>query len=136
VIAGMEPATIIALITALGVGGTIQALVHYFKDRKRNASESVKTDVDTKLAYLNTVIERLDAEAKRSLAERDRLAGELSAEQQRSSDLRKRVRELEDELDDVRRLAREAEHKCDQMAIRLRQLVDESHGDGTDVSIA
>jgi chromosome segregation ATPase len=118
--------TIVAIIGALGVGGIIQAVISYLKDRRKITSDSNKTDVDTKLAYLNTVIERLDAEAKRSLAERDRLYGELTAEQQRSSDLRKRVRELEDELDGVRRSARETQHKCDELAVRLKELIDDA----------
>lgn len=123
---GVNATTIVAVISAIGVGGIIQALIGYLRDRKKTVSDAAKTDVDTKLAYLNTVIERLDQEAKRSLAERDRLAGELSAEQQRSSDLRKRVRELEDELDGVRRSARETQHKCDELALRLKELIDES----------
>jgi chromosome segregation ATPase len=122
--------TVVAVISAIGVGGIVQAVISYFKDRKKSASDVTRTDVDTKLAYLNTVIERLDSEAKRSLAERDRLAGELTAEQQRSSDLRKRVRELEDELDGVRRSARETQHKCDELALRLKELIDETGAAG------
>lgn len=122
----MSAQTIVAIISAVGGAGAVQALIGYLKDRRKVSSEANRADVDTKLAYLNTVIERLDAEAKRSLAERDRLAGELTAEQQRSSDLRKRVRELEDELDGVRRSARETQHKCDELAVRLKQLVDET----------
>lgn len=126
---GWDPTTIAALIAALGAGGIIQAMVGFFRDRKKTAGEVVRTDVETKLAYLNTVIERLDAEAKRSLAERDRLAAELAAEQQRSSDLRKRVRELEDELDEVRRSARETQYKCDELALRLRELLSEDEAE-------
>lgn len=122
----METTTLVAIIGALGVGGIIQAIIAYLKDRKKVASDSNRTDVDTKLAYLNAVIERLDQEAKRSLAERDRIAGELSVEQQRSSDLRKRVRELEDELDGVRRSARETQNKCDELAVRLKELIEET----------
>jgi chromosome segregation ATPase len=124
-VSGWDAGTIAAVIAAVGVGGIVQALVGYLKDRRKTAGEVTKTDVDTKLAYLNTVIERLDAEARRSLAERDRLAAELTAEQQRSSDLRKRVRELEDELDDVRRSARETQYKCDELAQRLKELIAE-----------
>lgn len=128
----MNATTVVAVISAIGVGGIIQAIVNWLKDRKKTASDATRTDVDTKLAYLNTVITRLDEEAKRSLAERDRLAGELTAEQLRASELRKRVRELEDELDGVRRSARETQHRCDDLAIRLRQLVA---GDAADDGI-
>jgi chromosome segregation ATPase len=122
----VNAATIVTIISAVGAGGIVQALIVYLKDRKKNVSDAAKTDMDTKLAYLNTVIDRLDLEAKRSLAERDRIAAELAAEQQRSSDLRKRVRELEDELDGVRRSARETQNKCDELAVRLKELIQET----------
>lgn len=122
----MTTAQIVTLVGALGAGGIINEFISWLRNRKKTASEIGKTDVDTKLAYLNTVIERLDAEAKRSLAERDRIAAELAAEQQRSSDLRKRVRELEDELDGVRRSARETQHKCDELALRLKELIHDT----------
>ncbi len=122
----MNTATILAVISALGVGGILQAFFTWLKDRKKGIVESNKMDAETKLAYLNTVIERLDAEAKRSETERDRLREELTTEQERSHALRKRVRELEDELDEVRRSARETEHKCEQLAYKLRELVTEA----------
>ncbi len=126
----MNSQTVIAIISAVGGAGALQALIQWLKDRRKVESDVTRTDVDTKLAYLNTVIQRLDEEAKRSLAERDRLAGELTAEQERSSTLRKRVRELEDELDEVRRAARETEHKCDALALKLRELVADSREPG------
>lgn len=118
--------TLVALIGALGAGGTIQALIGYFKDRKKNALDANRSDVDTKLAYLNTVIEQLSAEVKRVVADRDRIHDELVVEQERSAVQRKRIRELEDEIDGVRRSARETQHKCDELANRLQQLVNDS----------
>lgn len=115
--------TVIALITALGVGGGFQSLVAWFKERKKVEAESERTDVDTKLAYLNNVIVRLDEEAKRALAERDRLQIELTAEQERSATLRRRVREVEDEIDEIRKSARETQLKCDELAVRVKELV-------------
>jgi uncharacterized protein (DUF3084 family) len=122
----MNTATIIAVISALGVGGILQAFFTWLKDRKKTLVEADKLDAETKLAYLTTVIERLDAEAKRSEGERKRLQEELTSEQERSHALRKRVRELEDELDEVRRSARETENKCELLGRKLRQLVDEA----------
>lgn len=118
--------SIVGLITAFGIGGIIQAIVNFFKDRKKNQSDTNRTDVDTKLAYLSTVIERLGEEAIRVQEERDRLHKELTVEQQRSAMLRQRVRELEDEIDGVRRSARETQHKCDELAIRLKELVKDA----------
>ena len=117
--------SIIQLMTAGGVGAILLAFVNWLlRDRKKQAADVVQTDVETKLAYLNTVIERLDAEAKRSLAERDRLQGELTQEQERNAILRKRMRDLEDELDGVRKSARETQHKCDELAAKLKDLVE------------
>lgn len=121
---GSAAVTVASIVSAIGVGGVLQAVIAYFRDRRKNVSDAARVDIDTKLAYLNTVIDRLDGEAKRSLAERDRTATELSAEQIRSSNLRKRVRELEDELDEVRRAARETERKCNDLALRLHDLTN------------
>lgn len=122
---GVGGVSIIALMTAGGVGAILLAIVNWLlRDRKKQAADTTQTDVETKLAYLNTVIERLDSEARRSLAERDRLQGELTAEQERNAILRKRVRDLEDEIDGVRRSARETQHKCDDLAAKLKELVD------------
>lgn len=118
--------TMAQLIAAMGIGGVLTAIVGWLKDRKKTNVETMKTDVDTKLAYLGTVIERLDDEAKRALERGDRLQVELNAEQERSAMLRKRVRELEEEIDGVRRSARETQHKCDDLAIRLKELVDDA----------
>lgn len=128
----MTAADIVQLVTALGVGGALQALIGFFKDRKRNASDANKTDVDTKLAYLNAVIERLDQEATRVLEENERLQEELSLEQGRSQNLRRRVRELEDEIDGVRRSARDTQSRCEELTIRLKQLVEDTKEDSTE----
>lgn len=129
-----DPPTIVGLITAVGIGGVLQALVQWFRDRKKTAADVEKTDVETKLAYLNTVIERLDQENKRILDREQRTAQELAAEQERSAKLRARVRELEDELDSVRQSARETQYtaritqeKCDELATRLKELVEQAN---------
>lgn len=121
-----DAATIVSLIAALGIGGVIQAVIKYFQDRGKLESDTNRTDVDTQLAYLKTVIEQLGNEVKRVVGDRDRIQEELLEEQSRSAVLRRRVRELEDEIDGVRRSARETQHKCDELATRLQQLVDDS----------
>lgn len=118
--------TIVSLIAAVGLGGIINALIAYFKDRRKIDSEVNKTDVDTQLAYLKTVIEQLREEISRIINDRGRVQLELIAEQDRSANLRKRVRELEDEIDGVRRAARDTQQKCDELANRLQQLVDDA----------
>lgn len=121
-----DATTIVSLIAALGLGGIFQALVGFFKDRKKVASDSHKTDVDTKLAYLNTVIEGLAGEVKRVVADREKIREELLSEQEHSAKLRMRVRELEDEIDGVRRSARETQNKCDELATRLQDLLKDA----------
>lgn len=121
-----DASTIVSLIAALGVGGIVQALINYLKDRRKTETDNTRTDVDTQLAYLKTVIEQLGNEVKRVVMDRDRIQEELLEEQSRSAVLRRRVRELEDEIDGVRKSARETQHKCDELATRLQQLVDDS----------
>lgn len=120
-----DASNIITIISSVGVGGVLQILATWLKDRKKTSADADKTDAETTLSYLNTVIERLDAEAKRSVAEQERLKAELTVEREGNSALRKRVRELEDEIDAVRRSARDTQHKCDDLAIRLKELVDD-----------
>lgn len=118
------------ILTALGIGGVLTAVVEWLRTRRQVEANTEKTDVDTKLAYLGTVIEKLDAEIERVTRDRDRICEELTVEQDRSRALRKRVRELEDEIDGVRRSARETQHKCDDLAARLKELVDVAKEDG------
>ena len=121
-----DTGSLVSLITAVGLGGIIQAVFGYFKDRKKNNTDANKTDVDTKLAYLTMVIDQLREEVARVVADRNRIQVELSSEQDRSAILRKRVRELEDEIDGVRRSARDTQNRCDELANRLQQLVDDA----------
>lgn len=118
--------TIVSLVAAVGLGGIIQAVIGYFKDRKSIESNSHKIDVDTKLAYLDTVIEGLASEVNRVKADRDHIREELISEQDHSAKLRARVRELEDEIDGVRRSARDTQNKCDELANRLQDLLKDA----------
>lgn len=121
-----DAATFVSLIAAAGFGTICSAIIGYFKDRKKTDSDTHKIDVDTKLAYLNAVIIRLDEEVKRVVADRDRVHKELMEEQDRSAKLRMRVRELEDEIDGVRMAARDTQRRCDELANRLADLVKDA----------
>lgn len=123
---GLDTATIVSLITAALAGGAFQALIVWLKDRRRAASEAHRTDVDTKLAYLSTVIEHLDKQATRSQENEERLARELAEERKNSSALRERVRELEEEVYKVSKSARETQDKCDELSHKLRELINDS----------
>lgn len=121
-----DAATLVSLIAAVGLGGIFQALVGYFKDRKKIASDSFKVDIDTQLATLNTVIDGLQKEVKRIGDDRDKIREELISEQEHSAKLRMRVRELEEEIDGVRRAARETQNKCDELANKLQDLLKDA----------
>lgn len=125
----MSVTTIVALLTAAVSGGVVQALITWIKDRRKDASDVHKTDVDTKLAYLNTVIEHLDKQAERERSEKERAFAELAIEQKKSSDLRKEVYDLKEELYAVRMSARETEHRCDELAARLQRLIQNTRDD-------
>ena len=122
----MDATQIVELIAAIGLGGVAQAVIGYFRDRKKTVSETHRTDAETSQAYLNNVIEQLRKENTRVVADRDRLQEELTAEEHRNMLQRQRIRELEEEIDGVRRSARETQKKCDELATRLEQLIDEA----------
>lgn len=122
----MSVATIVALVTAAISGGVVQALITWVKDRRKDASEVQRTDVETKLAYLNTVIEHLDKQAERERVDKERVMSELAAEQAKNADLRQKVNSLQDELYEVRRSARETEHRCDELAEKIQELIQEN----------
>jgi len=120
-----DPATLAEFAGAFGAGGVIQAGIGWLANRKKTASEAHKIDADTQLAYLTTVIERLNEENKRGQERDRRNAQELAAEQARSAKLRARVRELEDEIDAVRKSARDMQAKCNDLANQLNALLDD-----------
>jgi chromosome segregation ATPase len=123
----MSVATIVALVTAAISGGVVQALITWVKDRRRDASEVQRTDVETKLAYLNTVIEHLDKQAERERADKERALSELAAAHDENRTLREKVHNLQDELYEVRRSARETEHRCNELAAKLHELIEEEN---------
>lgn len=119
----VDPEYIVQLVAAGGVGTSLPAILGYFRDRKRNVIENHKTDVDTKLIALTAVIEQLQKENGRVVDDRDRLQDELTEERTANMLQRQRIRELEEEIDGVRRSARDTQHRCDLMTARLKQLV-------------
>ena len=124
---GIEASTIVALLVAAFSGGALSALITWFKDRKRDAADVHRNDVETKLAYLNGVIDHLTKDAERARLDRDQMAQELHEERKRSNDLRARVRELDEELHVLRRSARETELRCDDMSRKIQELIADTH---------
>lgn len=122
----------IEILTTLGFGGVLSAIFQWAQNRRQVAANAEKieaeadgVDVDTKLAYLGAVIDRLDADNSRLMKERDHALAEVTLEQQRSAVLRQRVRELEDEIDIIGRSAKETQRKCDDLSARLKEVVKE-----------
>lgn len=113
--------TVISLITALGLGGIIQAIIDYFRNRRKVDSDAERTEAETSLVYLRAVIEGLNAD-------RVRLQQELDTERADKAIMRRRIRELEDEVDAVRISARDTQRMCDILASRLKEFVDDVGG--------
>lgn len=112
------------ILIGLGAGGILTSVVDWLRNRRKSNVEIEKTDVDTKLAYLGGVIERLEAEVTRVNTDREWVYTELAAEQERSASLRQRVRQLEDEIDGVRHAARENQQRYEALAAQLKELAD------------
>lgn len=125
----MDAALIVQLITAAGLGSVFPALIGYFRDRQKNVSDVNRADTETSLLQLNAVIDQLRKENTRLVDDRDRLQDELTEEQKRNMQYRQRIRELEEEIDGVRRSARETQQKCDELASRLEELVASANED-------
>lgn len=117
---------IVELIAALGLGGVLSTVIGYFKDRKKTVSETHKTDAETTLIYLNATIEQLSKENQRLVVNCERLEEDLLEKEARNQLQRQRIRDLEDEIDSVRRSARETQLKCDELATRLEELIDDA----------
>lgn len=119
----MDAALIVQLVTAAGLGGAVPAAIGYFRDRKKIVSETNRADAETSLLHLNTVIDQLRKENHRLSEALDKSQDELAESDARNASLRQRIRELEEELDGVRRSARETQQKCDEFAQRLDELI-------------
>lgn len=111
------------LITAFGVGGIAVAIIGWLKDRRKIHSDADLTDVQTlinKLAYLEKVIENIDKH-------NDRLQADLDASEERERKRIQRIRELEDEVDTLRRGLRNMEAQCERLSERLSEFLTEDH---------
>lgn len=119
------------ILVAVITGGIFTTVIDWMRTRKKTASETTRIDVETKLASLNVIIERLDEEVKRVLEDRERLKEEfvedrrrvneeLEAERERSRKQRLRILELEEEIDGIRQAARDTQQRCDELGMRLK----------------
>lgn len=110
-----------AIILAVISGGALTTLLNWLRDRKKDAATAKLTDVQTlqaKLAYVEGVAEYLQKH-------NDRLQEDYEASEERNRSLRKRVSELEIEVDAVRRSATQLQAKCEQLDKKLREVMGE-----------
>lgn len=110
-----------AIILAVISGGALTTLLNWLRDRKKDAATAKLTDVQTlqaKLAYVEGVAEYLQKH-------NDRLQEDYEASEERNRSLRKRVSELEIEVDSVRRSAAHLQAKCEQLDRKLREVMGE-----------
>ncbi len=129
----MNVAEIVSLITALGVGAIAKALFDFTINRRKFAVESEVAertrDAVIALSDLSAVQERISALEKiidQVTKYNDRLQADLEAADERDARRLQRIRELEEEVDTIRRSARTTQHMCDDLAAQLRQLTNET----------
>lgn len=110
---------IVNLITGLGVGAVLVAIVNWLKDRRKISSDVNLTDVQTlinKLAYLEKVIENIDKH-------NDRLQADLLEVENRERQRVVRIRELEDEVHSLRMNSRALEEQCARLSSKLAEFL-------------
>lgn len=113
------PGGIVEIITALGIGALLTALVGWLKDRRKIASDVRLTDMETlqkQLAYLEKVIENVGKH-------NDRLQADLTRAEEREQTRVQRIRELEDEVDRLRRSFRDMEEQCARLSTKLAEFL-------------
>lgn len=113
------PGGIVELITALGIGALLTAIVGWLKDRQKIASDVKLTDMETlqkQLAYLEKVIENIGNH-------NDRLRKDLDDYEEREKKRIDRIRELETEVDTLRRGLRTMESQCERLSTRLAEFL-------------
>ncbi len=112
---------IIAWITAFGVGAILTSLITLIKERKKDKAAVELSDIQTlqqKLAYVEHVYE---FQKKHNIT----LQEDLDTAVEKARALRKRVSELEEELDAIKRKAAETQAQCEELSIKLRDIIDE-----------
>lgn len=116
----MSIQNMINLIAVIGLGGIVQALVGYFSNRRKITSEVKLNDIQSlekKLAYLEKIMATVESH-------NDRLRKDLEAAEGRERVRAQRIRELEDELDAVRRSALDTQRQCESLTARLREMME------------
>jgi predicted RNase H-like nuclease (RuvC/YqgF family) len=110
---------IVNLITGLGIGAVLVAIIGWLKDRRKIASDTNLTDVQTlqnKLIYLEKVIDNIDKH-------NDRLQKDLEEVEARERERVKRIRELEDEVHSLRMNSRALEEQCARLSSKLTEFL-------------
>ncbi len=130
----MSVTEIVAILTAVGAGAIAKAVFDYFTNRRKIAVDhevAERTrDAVIALSDLSAVQERITALEKiidQVTKYNDRLQADLEAAEERDARRLTRIRELEEEVDTIRRSARQTQHMCDDLAAQLRQLTHEGN---------
>lgn len=110
---------IVNLITALGIGALLTAIVGWLRDRRKIASDVKLTDMETlqkQLTYLEKVIENIGEH-------NERLRKDLDDYEERERRRVQRIRELEDEVDRLRHGLRGMEQQCERLSSKLAEFL-------------
>jgi uncharacterized protein YlxW (UPF0749 family) len=116
--------TITAIILSVFSTGVVTTFISWLRDRKKDSATVQLTDVQTlqaKLAYVEGVAEYLRRH-------NDNLEKDYDELEERYRSVRRRVTELEEELDRVRRSAAQTQAECENLSIRLTELLGEVKG--------
>lgn len=116
----MNETVIVALITALGTGGVVAAVVGWLKDRKKDNATAKLTDVEAlqkQVVLLTSITDYLRRENAALQVDRD-------SEFERSRRLARQLSEVQDELDKVRRQAARTQSQCEELSHKIKQMQD------------
>lgn len=120
----MDSGMLTTVIASLTSAGVLTALIDWFRNRHKVASEVKLTDVQTlqaQLAYIEGVAEYLRKH-------NDDLQNDYTQLEDKYRKQRERISELEEEIRKVRQSAHQTQIECEQLGKRLEQLL----GDDTE----
>lgn len=115
-----------AIVSILASGGVAGAIAAWLKDRKKDDATALLTNVEAlqkQVVLLTTVTDYLRRE-------NGQLQLDLVTEQEGKRQLRVQLAQVEEELQQVRRTARQTQQQCDDLSERLRRLVVGEGGNG------
>jgi predicted nuclease with TOPRIM domain len=107
---------IAAVIGSAGATGVISGVVSYAKDRKKDLATAKLTDVQA----LQQQVSLMDQVTRFLRAENERLQADYNQSEEARRAIRKRMAELEEELQKVKRNAAVTQQQCEELSRQLK----------------